>query len=91
MISYSSASVACSLRRIIVVNTYALRIQDLVAAGPLGRSAIYEAIKSGALPARKYGRSTIILTSDWHAFLSGLPERKAASNSPTEVRDPYDL
>ena len=49
------------------------RISFYVQQGPLGRSAIYAAIASGALKARKAGRATIILEEDWQQFLRELP------------------
>ena len=55
-----------------------------VEAGPLvnsaaeiigaGRDAVYAAIRSGVLKARKFGRRTLILDEDLTAFLRSLPE-----------------
>ena len=39
-----------------------------------GRDAVYKAIRSGLLKARKYGRRTLILDEDPTAFLRSLPE-----------------
>ena len=37
------------------------------------RTALYKAIGTGELVARKYGRKTLILASDLHRFIEGLP------------------
>ncbi len=52
----------------------ALTIPEAVEAGAGSRTVIYEAIKSGALKARKRGKRTIILADDLVAFLQSLPE-----------------
>ena len=39
----------------------------------VGRTTIYASITSGALPARKIGRRTILLHDDVVAFLQALP------------------
>ena len=39
-----------------------------------GRDAVYAAIRSGVLKARKFGRRTLILDEDLTAFLRSLPE-----------------
>lgn len=41
-----------------------------------GRTKLYEAISSGILPARKFGRRTIILHEDLHAYAQKLPPLK---------------
>jgi excisionase family DNA binding protein len=43
-----------------------------------GRTAIYAAIKDGALKARKLGRRTLILDADLRTWLASLPAREAA-------------
>ena len=42
-------------------------------AAGVGRTSIYEAIRAGALKARKLGRRTIILDEDLRAWLASLP------------------
>lgn len=43
------------------------------------RSKIYEAMKRGALPARKSGRRTLILYADLEAYLANLPIYQAGA------------
>ena len=40
----------------------------------IARTAFYKAISTGELVARKYGRKTLILASDLHRFIEGLPK-----------------
>lgn len=42
-------------------------------AADVGRTSVYEAIRSGDLVARKLGRRTIILDDDLRAWLASLP------------------
>ena len=59
----------------------AFTIPEAVKEGAGSRTVIYEAIKSGALKARKRGRSTIILAADLSRYLEALPDfhEKAAA------------
>ncbi len=52
----------------------AFTISEAVKFGPLGRTAIYAAIKAGKLIAHKFGRRTFVLASDFDGFLNGLPK-----------------
>jgi hypothetical protein len=56
----------------------AFRIADLVRSGPLGRTAIFEAIRTGKLRAKKYGSATFVLADDWAFFLESAPDARAA-------------
>ena len=49
-----------------------LTIEEVCEATGLGRTKIYEAIGTGALPAKKWGKRTLILKSDLDTFISGL-------------------
>lgn len=49
-----------------------LSIEEVRKATGFGRTKIYEAINQGLLPAKKYGKRTIILKQDLENFLSNL-------------------
>jgi excisionase family DNA binding protein len=51
----------------------ALSIAEVCNATNLGRTKVYEAIASGRLKAKKFGKRTVILTDDLRAFLAALP------------------
>jgi excisionase family DNA binding protein len=51
----------------------AYRIPEVCELTGLGRTTVYEAIKSRALIARRYRRRTIVLAEDLAAFLRNLP------------------
>ena len=53
-----------------------LRVKDLIEAKVGSRSTIYGAINSGALRAKKRGRSTIILPPWVDEYLASLPDFK---------------
>ncbi len=50
-------------------------------AAGLGRTKIYQLIKSGKLVARKCGRRTLILAADLDDFLRHLPSQPGSPNS----------
>lgn len=52
----------------------ALTIDEAIKSGPLGRTSIYAAIRSGRLAARKFGRRTFVLAADFDEFLKSLPK-----------------
>jgi hypothetical protein len=56
----------------------AYTIAQAMDAGAGGKTALFEAIKNGVLPARKMGRKTVILAPDLAAYLEALPKREAA-------------
>jgi excisionase family DNA binding protein len=53
--------------------TLAFKISEACAAARIGRTSLYEAIKRGQLPARKRGKSTLILANDLRRWLESLP------------------
>ena len=52
----------------------AYTIDEAKAEGAGGKTAIYAAIKSGALKARKRGNRTVFLAADLTEYLEGLPD-----------------
>jgi excisionase family DNA binding protein len=50
-----------------------LSIPEACTVAGLGRTSIYDAIAAGNLPARKFGKRTIILRGDLNNFLAALP------------------
>ena len=61
-------------------------IDEVCKISKLGRSSIYEEIRSGRLIARKCGRRTIILVPDLHAWLDRLPQIEPEANGPADDR-----
>jgi excisionase family DNA binding protein len=51
----------------------AYNIAEACASGRIGRTTLYEAIRSGQLRAVKHGRRTLILVDDFRAWLANLP------------------
>ena len=51
-------------------------IAEACARSSIGRTAIYELINTGQLPARKRGRRTLILANDLQRCLETLPPIK---------------
>ena len=49
-----------------------LSIEEAKKATGFGRTKLYEAINQGLLPAKKYGKRTIILKKDLEGFLAEL-------------------
>lgn len=49
-----------------------LSIEEVCVATGLGRTKVYEAINSGVLPAKKWGKRTLVLKSDLECFILGL-------------------
>jgi excisionase family DNA binding protein len=62
------------------VEQLALTIPEACAAARVGRTVLYMAIASGALPARKRGRRTLVLPADLKEWVEKLPMIKAAAD-----------
>lgn len=60
-----------------------LTIEDTRREYKIGVNAQYNAIRTGALRARKLGRKTIILRADLEDWLSRLPELDLTNNPST--------
>lgn len=56
----------------------AVTIPDAVKVTGISRSALYEAMKRGDLPARKAGRRTLIRFTDLESYLASLPTFETA-------------
>lgn len=54
----------------------------------LGRTKIYEAMKNGLLPAKKFGKRTIILKVDLDDFLKGLKSYKQPTQHKSKIKKP---
>jgi excisionase family DNA binding protein len=59
----------------------AYSIAEACEAARVGRTAIYEAIRSGALRARKRGRRTLVLVDDLPRWLEKLPAVETKDNA----------
>jgi excisionase family DNA binding protein len=63
---------------------FALSVAEACAAGGFGKTAFYEAIKSGALRAVKHGKRTVVLPADLQRFLENLPAITPQKNPEME-------
>jgi len=57
----------------------AVSIPDAVKASGRSRTALYDALKRGDLPAKKAGKRTLILVADLEEYLANLPPFQAGS------------
>jgi hypothetical protein len=60
-------------RLVRTLSKLALSVAEACAAGSFGKTAFYEAVKSGALRAVKHGKRTVVLQVDLQRFLENLP------------------
>lgn len=60
---------------------FSFTIEQAVKATGIGRTAIFAAIKSGRLTARKNGRRTLIASNDLQQFVALLPKADKSSSS----------
>ncbi len=64
-------------------NKLAHSVAEFAQLSGLGRSFLYEQIKSGELPVRKAGRRTLILHEEGRAWLGKLPLVGRQRTSPS--------
>jgi excisionase family DNA binding protein len=57
----------------------AYSIAEVMAQSGLGRDSIYKSIREGRLKAKKFGRRTLVLSSDLQRFLEALPALDGAA------------
>ncbi len=65
-------------------NALAHSIAEACARSGIGRTAMYELINTGQLPARKRGRRTLILADDLRRCLELLPAIKVKSQAASK-------
>lgn len=56
-------------------------VADAVEFSGLGRTTLYEAMKTGALPAKKAGRRTLISFIELRAYIDALPSWEQAEGN----------
>jgi excisionase family DNA binding protein len=64
----------------------AYTIREACEASGIGRTSLYQLLKSGALRARKHGKRSLILRSDLLAFLEALPDLAPPRAQPPPKR-----
>jgi len=62
-------------------NQLAYNVLEACQTARIGRTNLYEAIRSGELRAVKYGKRTLILSDDLHRWLDSLPAIVPKTNS----------
>lgn len=60
-------------------------IKEACSLTGVGQTKLYEAINQGLLPAKKYGRRTIILKNDLEEFLSNLESFPARNQDTAHI------
>lgn len=55
------------------IEKVAFTLDEACESTGIGKTRLYEALKTGALKSRKYGKRQLILRGDLDSFLLGLP------------------
>ena len=71
----------------------ALTVDEAVQRGPAGKGKLYKEIAAGRLIARKIGRRTVILRTDYEQWLNGLPTiaGTVSARQPSDLEAPSAL
>jgi len=64
------------------VDKLAYSVLEVTDLAPVGRTTVFGAIRRGELPARKIGRTTMVLADDLRQWLESLPVRTPSAESP---------
>jgi excisionase family DNA binding protein len=64
--------------------TKAYNIEEVCSRSSLGRTTIYQEIKAGRLRAKKIGRRTAVLETDYNLWMESLPELSTAPHKADE-------
>ncbi len=54
-----------------------MTVTQVIRSGPFGRQKIYQLLNSGALPATKLGRNTLVRVSDFEKLIATAPRYPA--------------
>jgi excisionase family DNA binding protein len=69
----------------------ALSVSQACSLAGIGRTSLYEAIKTGALRAVKRGRRTLILNEDLQRWVQSFPQLEARQRAPCAGANDDDL
>lgn len=63
------------------MHPFAYSIADAVRVSGIGRTKLFDEIRTGRLTARKFGSRTLILAEDLKGYLQALPQSPGTANS----------
>lgn len=67
------------------IQKQAFSLAEFCQAHSIGKDRVYDAIRSGQLVARKYGKLTLIRAEDAAAFMAALPVLDLPAETPNRV------